>query len=110
MRGAKAIFALIAVLEAQKLLAVMLPAACFFPQVGGLHHGHEQFTKIGLFHFFAHDAADFFDDPQAKGQVDIQPRCKPTNHARPQQELVADHFRIGRGFLECGNIAGAEAH
>lgn len=47
MRGAEAVVALIAILEAQQLIAEFLPAARLDPQVGGNDHGHERFAGSG---------------------------------------------------------------
>ena len=110
MGGAQAIFALVTVLEAQQFLAVVLPAARFLPEVGGLNHGHEQFLEAGGIDFLAHHVGDFVNDLQAQRQIDIQAGGEPAHHARAQQKLVADHLGISRRFLEGGNVTGAEAH
>ena len=110
MRGAKAVIAVVAVLEAQQLLAVVLPAAGLFPEVAGDDHGHEQLGETGGVHFLAHHALHVFQGLQAQRQVDVHAGGELADHAGAQQQLVADHFRFGRGFLERGDVGGAETH
>ena len=110
MRGAKAVIAVVAVLEAQQLLAVVLPAAGLFPEVAGDDHGHEQLGEPGGVHFLAHHALHVFQGLQAQRQVDVHAGGELADHAGAQQQLVADHFRFGRGFLERGDVGGAETH
>ena len=54
--GGQAIVVIVAVLEAQQLTAVVLPAARFPPQLGGLHSGHEKLPGSGRVHLLADDA------------------------------------------------------
>ena len=90
MGGAQAVVAFVAVLEA--------------------HHGHKQFLKAGGIDFLAHYAGDFVNDLKPQRQIDVQAGSEPAHHARAQQKFVADHLGVGRGFLEGGNVTGAEAH
>ena len=60
VRGAEAVVALMAVLEAQEFLAVMFPAPGFAPQVGGLYGRHEDFLRARAVHFLADDIFYFF--------------------------------------------------
>ena len=110
MGGAQAVITFIAVLEAQQFLAVMLPAARLLPEIGGLDHGHEQFLKAGGIDLLAHHIGDFVNDFKPQRQINVQAGSEPAHHARTQQKFVADHLGVGRGFLEGGNVTGAEAH
>ena len=66
VRGAEAVVALVAVLEAQEFLAVVLPTPGFAPQVGGLHGRHEDFLSARPVHFLAHDVGGLVQRPQAR--------------------------------------------
>ena len=58
VRGAKAVVAVVAVLEAQKLLAVVLPAPGLLPEIPWLHCRQEQFLEACCRHFLADDILD----------------------------------------------------
>ena len=88
------------VLQAQQLGAVLLPATGLLPQLGGLDQRHQHFQSAGGIHFFAHDGLDLAQHAQAHGQPGVEARGELADHAGTQQQLVADHHGIGRGFFE----------
>ena len=53
--------ALVAVLDAQHLLAIGLVAAAFAPQLGGLDGRHQKLDGAGAVLLLAHDIADLFE-------------------------------------------------
>ena len=107
---AKAVVAVVAVLEAQEFLAVLLPAAGLFPELAGLDHGQEGFKGTGFVHFAAHDGLGLFKGAKAQRQPGVDAGSELADHARAHQQLVADNFGVGRGFFEGGDVVTAPAH
>ena len=56
---AHAEIAVMTVFQAQQFFTVKFPAAGFLPQLGRLHHRHQQLHAACARHFFAHDVFDF---------------------------------------------------
>jgi len=92
-----------AVLEAQEFVAHLLEAAGLFPQLGGLHHGHDQLDGASLAEFFTDDVLDLADGAQAHGHVVVQARAQLLDQAGAHHQLVADDLGICRGFFEGGD-------
>ena len=101
---------LLAVLEPQQLLAVIVPAPGFLPQLGRHHRRHEQFDGARARHLFADDVLHLADGAQPEGQVAVDAGGDLADHAGPQHELVTDHLGIGGGFLEGGEQILGVAH
>lgn len=99
---ADAEFATMAVLQAQQLGAVLLPATGLLPQLAGLDGGHQHFQGAGGIHLFADDGLRLAEYPQAHRQPGVEARRQLADHAGTQQQLVADHHGIGGSFLEGG--------
>ncbi len=57
VRGADDEVAVVAVLQAQQLRAVLVPAAGLLPQLGRLHRWHQQLERAGAVHFLADDGS-----------------------------------------------------
>ena len=110
MGGAEAVVAVMPVLEAQEFLAVLLPAAGFLPQFGGLHHGKQHFDGACGVHFAADDVLGLFQRTQSQRQPGVDAARELAYHAGAHQQLVADHFGIGGGFLQGGDVVTAPAH
>ena len=55
-----------AVADTQHLLTVIVVAAAFAPELGGLDRRHQDFLRAATVLFFADDGLDFFQDAQAK--------------------------------------------
>ena len=66
--------ALVAVLDAQHLLAVIVIAAGFAPQVGGLDRRHQQFDRAGAVLLLAHDLAR--SSSTRAGRAAARRRCR----------------------------------
>jgi hypothetical protein len=94
--------AVVAVLEAQQLGAVEIPAAGFLPQLGGLHGGHQHLDGAGTVHFFPDDRLDLAQGAQAQGHPGVDAAGEAFDQAGTHHQLVADDFGVGRGFLEGG--------
>ena len=59
MGRAKAEVTLVAIGKPQQLRAVVVPAAGFTPQLGGLHGGQQDFLGAGPIHLFTHYRLNF---------------------------------------------------
>jgi hypothetical protein len=102
VRGAEAERALMAVIDAQQLGAVLLPAPRFLPQLGRLHHRHQHFLCAAAVHFLAHDGLDLAQHAQTERQPGIESRCQAADQAGAQHQLVADYLGVRRCLLEGG--------
>jgi hypothetical protein len=107
---ADAELAAVAILQAQQFGAVLLPAARFLPQFGGLNRRHQHLEGAGGVHFLAHDGFHLAHHAQPHRQPGIQARGEFADHAGAQHQLVADHHGIGRGFFECREQELTGAH
>ena len=99
-----------AVGDAQKLVAVKIPAPAFFPQIGGLHHGHQQLNRAGAVHFLAHNRFHFAQHAQAHRHPSVKPRGVGFDEPRTEHELMAGKHGFGGGFFEGGNEKLAGFH
>ncbi len=88
VRGAEAVIATMAVINAKEFLAVVIPAAGFTPQVSGLNHGHEHFHGTGAVHFLTYDLSHLVDGAQAERQVVVNTAGELADHARAHQQFV----------------------
>ena len=88
------------VMEAQQFRAVFFISAGLLPQIGRLHHGHQQFLGTGPVHLLADDVLDFADRRKTKGQIGIDTGGELAHEPGPQHEDVADNFGFGRAFFE----------
>ena len=64
VRRAEAEIPLVTVLHAQEKRSVMVPAARFLPQFGGLDGGHQKLKGACSIHFLANDFLNLSNDPQ----------------------------------------------
>ena len=101
---------IVTVVEAHGLGTVCVGAAGFLPQLLGLEHGHADLLGTACVHLLAHDVLDLGQHALAQGQERVNAGSGLADEAGAQQQLVADHFRFGRGFLERGDVGGAETH
>src|SRR5690606_32106924 len=108
--GAEAEVTLVAVVDAQQFRPVLLPATGFDPEVGGLHHRHQDLLGAGLVHLLAHDVFHLAQHPEPQGQPGVEARRQFADHAGAEHQLVADHFGVRRGFLLGGDQESAGAH
>src|SRR5882672_8840991 len=82
VRGADAEIPVVAILEAQQLGPVFLPAPGLLPQLGRLHSRHEQLDRPGAVHFLAYDGLDLAHHPQAERHPSVDPAGEPANQPR----------------------------
>ena len=72
--------ALVPVLNAQHLLAVIVVASTFAPQVGGLDRRHQEFQCPGPILFLADDLLDLTQDPMSQRQPAVDAGARLTDH------------------------------
>ncbi len=92
--------ALMAVLQAQELRAVLVPAARLLPQLCRLDDRHQELDGSGCVHFLAHHRLDLAQNAQAERKPRVDAGCEPLDHARAQHQPVAGELGLGRRFLE----------
>ena len=95
--------AVMAIFDAQQLRAVLLPTTRFLPELGGLHHRHQQLDRPGAVHLLADDLFDLANRAQAHGHVVVNARGELFDHAGAQHEFLRHHFGVGGRFFERGN-------
>ncbi len=88
----------------------MLPSTRLLPQLSRDNHRHEKLDGTGPVHLFANDLLDLTDGTQPQGQVIIDTGSELANHAGPQHQLMADNFRIRRGFFKSGKEIFSVTH
>src|SRR6185503_8488536 len=71
VRRTEAELAVVAVLDAQQLLAVLLPAAGLLPQLGRLHRRHVELDAVGLGELAADDLLQLLQAAPAEGEVAV---------------------------------------
>ncbi len=108
--GAVQQIALMAVLDAQHLLAIVVVTAGFAPQVSQLQGRHQQLHRAGLQHFLFDDALDLAQDAQAQGQPGIDAGGFLADHGAAQHQAVRDDLRLGGVFLEQGQKIARQPH
>jgi hypothetical protein len=96
--GSEAEIGALAILEAQQLLAVHLPAAALLPQFGGLNGGHQQLLTAVARELFADDVLEFADAAQRQRQVVVNAGGDFLNHAATHHELLADDVGVPGRF------------
>ena len=84
VRRPEAEVAVVAVLDAQQLLAVRIPAPALPPQFRGTHRGHQDFLRSGAVHLLAHDGFDLAHHAQPERQEVVHPACDLPHHAGTQ--------------------------
>ena len=102
--------ALVAVLDAQHLLAVGLVAPAFAPQVGRLDGRHQHLDGAGAVLLLAHDLLDLLQHPQAQRQKGINSGRLLPHHAGAQHQPVGDDFRLFRGLAQDRQEKAGQAH
>ena len=102
--------ALVAVLDAQHLLAVGLVAPALAPQVGRLDGRHQQFDGAGAVLLLAHDLLDLLQHPQAERQKGINAGRLLPHHAGAQHQPVGDDFGLLRGLAQDRQEKAGQAH
>ncbi len=95
-----------AVVQSEQLITHDLPAPALLPHLGRVQDGEEELLAADGVHLFADDLRDLTGDPQAQGQQGVGAGHQLANEARPNQQPVADGFRVG-GILPQGGYEGS---
>jgi hypothetical protein len=98
--GTEQHLAVVAVVDAQHLLAVIVVAATLPPQVGGLDGRHQDLDGAGPVLLLSDDVADLVEHALAQRQPRIDPRGLLFDHAGTRHQAVRDDFRILGIFLQ----------
>ena len=88
--------ALVAVADAQHLLAVIIVAPALAPQLGRLDRRHQDFLRPAAVLLLAHDRLDLFEDAQPQWQPRIDPGARLADHPGAQHQPVRDDLRLAR--------------
>ncbi len=99
-----------AVLEAGHLITDLRPAAGLLPNIGGMHNRHGQFLTTNGIDLFTHDGLDPVQGSACQGQIGEDACAQLADKTRPQQELVAGGFSIGRHLPQGGAKGFRKAH
>ncbi len=96
--------------DAQHLLAVVLVAAAFAPELRRLDGRHQHFLRTGGVLLLAHDAFDVLQHAKTKRQPGIDTSRGLPDQAGAQHQPVRGNLRLGRRFLHRWNEAARQAH
>ena len=110
MRRPEAEVAIVAVLHAQELLAVVLPAAALLPQLRGTDRGQQHLLRAGALHLLANDALDLTEHAHAERQEVVDPTRDLTDHSGAQHQLVAHDLGLGGHLTQRRNQKSSLAH
>ena len=102
--------ALVAVPDAQHLLAVIVVAPALAPEIGGLDRRHQQFDGAGAVLLLADDLLDLFQNTQAQRQPGVYAGRLLADHAGAQHQPVRDDLRLFRRLLQDGQEIAGKAH
>ncbi len=100
VRRAEAEVAVVAILDAQQLLAVVLPAPALLPELGGDHGRHQDLLRPGAVHLLADDVLDPAHGAQPERQEVVDAARDLADHAGAHQQLVADDLGVGGVLAE----------
>jgi hypothetical protein len=105
--GAVQHVAAVPVLDAQHLLAVILVAPAFAPQLRRLDGRHHHLDGAGAILLLAHDPAYLLQYPQTERQERVNARCLLAHHPGSQHQAVRDDFGfLGRFAQDRQKISG----
>ena len=92
--------AIVPVADAQHLLAVIVVAPGFAPEVGRLDGRHQDLDRAGAVLLLADDGADLVQHPDAERQPGVAARRLLPDHAGAQHQPVRDDLRLLRRLLQ----------
>ena len=99
--------AVVPVADAQHLLAVIVVASGFAPEVGRLDGRHQNLDRARAVLLLADDGADLVQHPDAERQPGVAARRLLPDHAGAQHEAMRDDLRLlGRLLEDRQEIAG----
>ena len=102
--------ALVAILDAQHLLAIVVVAAAFAPQLGRLDGRHQDFQRAGPVLLLAHDAADLVENALSQRQPGEAAGRLLADHAGPQHQAVRDDLGLARILFQYGQEIARKPH
>ena len=102
--------ALVAVADAQHLLAVGVVAPGLAPQIGRLDRRHEDLDGAGAVLLLADDGVDLVEDAQAERQPGIDAGRLLPDEPGPQHQPVRDDLGLLRGVPQDRQEITAETH
>ncbi len=82
------------ILEAEKLLPVVVPSGCFFPEFSRGCDRQQQFLRAGSVHLLSNDLLDFADHAETEWKIGIDAGCYLSDQSGTQHQSVADGFRF----------------
>ena len=95
--------AALAILEAQQLIAVVLPAPGLLPQLARDDRGQEHLRGARAIHLLADDALDLLHDAPAERQERVDAGRDLAQVTAAHHEDVRGDLRLGRRFLQRGD-------
>ncbi len=96
MRRAEEVIRLLAVLEAEQVVAVLGPAVGLLVGLAGQQRREGDLLGADAVHFLAHDVLDVAQHLQAQRQPGVDAGGVASDVAGPDEELVAGDLGIGR--------------
>ncbi len=102
--------ALVAILDAQHLLAVGIVASALAPEVGRLDRRHQHFDGAGAVLLLAHDLADLLQHTNAERQKGIDARGLLPHHPGAQHQPVRDNLGFFRRLAQNREEITGQAH
>src|SRR4051812_17462212 len=102
--------AVVAVADAQHLLAVIVVPAALAPQLGRLDRRHQDFLRPGAVLLLADDLLDALQHAQAERQPGIDPGARLPDHAGAQHQAVRGDLRLARVFAQERQKILGQAH
>ncbi len=108
--GAVEHLTILAVLDAQHLLTVVVVTAAFLPEFRGLQGRHQKLDGAGAVLLLADNLVDLVQHTLAQRQPGINASRLLPDHAGAQHETVRNDFRFLGVFLQDGHEITAETH
>ena len=108
--GALEHVATLAVGDPQNLGPIVVIAAAFPPQVGGLDGRHQHLLGADGVLFLTHDPLDLLHHPEPHGQPRIDAGAGLPDHAGAQHQPVRDDLRLGGRLLQGRQEKAGQAH
>ena len=100
----------VSVLEPRQLRPDRVEATAGLPDVGRVDDRHLDLLAADPVHFLADDLLDPLVDPEPERQQRVNPRPELTDVARPDEQPVGRHFRVGGIVAERSEEELAQAH
>jgi hypothetical protein len=95
VRRAEAEIAVVAILHAQELAAVLVPAPALDPELRRNDGGHEDLLRPGAIHLLAHDGLEPAHGAEPQRQEVVDAARHLADHAGADEESVAHHLGVG---------------